>query len=295
MSSNRQSKARSNNERLELKARALRAQAEAEEAKRRRFKIILAIVVVLVLVIGIVAAFMLGTAKDDKGSAGNATGKATSAGILSDRGGIVIGASGILPPPDGQKQWTTDTIQALANDKTVVVSIYTDYMCPACGYFEKVNSGAIDSMVKSGEIVLDLHSLGMLDGASQGTNYSTRSAAASLYVADNDPEHFLAFNTELFAEQPSENTPGLTDAELADIARKAGVKEDVAKVIGDGGAPQDSIANNTNMAAEDLGKLSTPTILLNGKELDPYTYDWRNAGVFDQAVKDAAAAYQASK
>lgn len=295
MSSNRQSRAQSNSERLELTARALRAQAEAEEAKRRHRNIIIGVVAVLVLVIGIVAAFMLGASDDDKESADKATGKATSVGILSERGGIVVGASGILPPPEGLKQWTTEAIQALASDTTAVVSIYTDYMCPACGYFEKVNGKAIDSMVKSGEIVLDLHSLGMLDGVSQGTNYSTRSAAASLYIADNDPEHFLAFHTELFAEQPGENTPGLTGAELADIARKVGVDEGVAKVIGDGGAPQDSIANNTKMAAEDLGKLSTPTILLNGEELDPYTYDWRNAGVFDEAVKNAVAAYRASK
>ncbi|MFT3942987.1 MAG: thioredoxin domain-containing protein [Ancrocorticia sp.] len=290
MSSNRQS----NNERLELKARALRAQAEAEETKRRRRKIILVLVAVLVLVIGIVAAFMLGNSKDDE-EAGSATGQATSAGILSERGGIVVGASGILPPPDGQEQWTTESIQALASDTTVVVSIYTDYMCPACGLFEQVNSRAIESMVQSGQIILDLHSLGMLDGVSQGTNYSTRSAAASLYVADNDPEHFLAFNTALFTSQPKENTPGLTDAELADVARQAGVNEDVAKVIGEGGAPQDSIANNTNMAAEDLGRLATPTIVLNGTTLDPYTYDWRKAGVFEQAVKDAAAAFTAAE
>jgi protein-disulfide isomerase len=53
------------------------------------------------------------------------------------------------------------------------------------------------------------------------TNYSTRAAAASGCAADGG--RFVQYAHALFAGQPPEGGPGLSDMELADIGRAVGL------------------------------------------------------------------------
>src|SRR5699024_6005266 len=107
-------------------------------------------------------------------------------------------------------------------------------MCPACGQFVQVNGEDIATAVANGEVTVVYHPLGFLNRASQGTQYSTRSAAAFATVATEAPDKALDFLTELFTQQPEEGSTGLTDDEVAQIAVDAGVPQDVADQIGDG-------------------------------------------------------------
>jgi protein-disulfide isomerase len=63
-----------------------------------------------------------------------------------------------------------------------------------------------------------VHSVSILDRLSDGSEYSTRAASASAWVADRAPEQFSAFHESLFADQPEENTPGLSDEQIAQVA-----------------------------------------------------------------------------
>src|SRR5660398_99886 len=85
----------------------------------------------------------------------------------------------------------------------------------------------LDELRQSGEIVVEYHPVSILDRSSGGTAYSTRSATAAALVAAEAPEAFVAFHNALFTNQPAEtsDTPYLTDAQLAEIARTAGVPE----------------------------------------------------------------------
>src|SRR5665647_1489277 len=109
-------------------------------------------------------------------------------------GAIPVGPEGVAGTVDG------------AAPDAVVVSVYADYMCPYCGQFEQVNGPTLDQLRGDGTIVVEYHPVSILDGASLGTAYSTRAAAAVALVADQAPEAFIAFNTALFATQPAENT-----------------------------------------------------------------------------------------
>ena len=155
---------------------------------------------------------------------------------------------------------------------------------------EQVNGPTLDQLRGDGTIVVEYHPVSILDGASLGTAYSTRAAAAVALVADQAPEAFIAFNTALFATQPAENTAGLTDPEIATLARGAGVPEAVASTIESGAylAGQGSFVNwvgaATDRAAQDLGRLSTPTVLIDGA---PLNADWAVPGALAQAIADA--------
>lgn len=142
------------------------------------------------------------------------------------------------------------------------IDTFVDFMCPICGDFEKQYGEQLQAAAADGTITLNLHPISILDRYSQNTKYSTRAAAAVYCVAEKAPEAALDYFNLLFANQPEENTPGLTDDELAAFAEQAG-----------GGAAADCIADGTYMdfvgdqtkAHEIAG---TPTVEVNGKRLD---------------------------
>ena len=100
----------------------------------------------------------------------------------------------------------------------VIIDEYIDPMCPFCAQFEQTNGDLLLAGVESGVITLRVHSLTFLDSKSQGTNYSSRASAALTCQATLNPDATLDFLSALFANQPLEDTTGLSDAELVDLA-----------------------------------------------------------------------------
>lgn len=227
-------------------ARALR---EAQARRDRRNRIIL--VSSLVAVIAVLAVAV--TVIVGQGNRSALEDVAAPAGA-NDSGGIVVGAGGVGSATEGAPE----------------VAVYSDFMCPFCGQFELTNGPMLEEMRVAGEVTLQYHMVAYLDRFSNGTEYSTRSAEAAAVVADEAPEQFLDFYTALYVNQPAENTPGLSDAEMADIAVGVGVPEDVAAGFADDRF--DSwVAAATDQATQDLPRPATPTIVVDGT---PFEGDW---------------------
>jgi protein-disulfide isomerase len=144
----------------------------------------------------------------------------------------------------------------------VKVEIYLDYMCPFCGRFERANAEQLDRLVADGTIRLEVYPMSFLDKASGGTRYSTRAANAMATVADRAPDKVLAFNQALFAQQPQEGSQGLTDARIAELARGAGVPQEVIDNFA-ARTFEPWIAKLTETAFA-TGVNSTPTVKING-------------------------------
>ncbi|WP_449281670.1 DsbA family protein [Leucobacter sp.] len=106
------------------------------------------------------------------------------------------------------------------------VTIYVDYMCPACGNFEQQYGTMLENYVGSGDIELGVYPINFLDGQSLGTKYSTRAANLFSCVVEEQPDvAFNVHNTLLSAEvQPTEGTTGLTDDQLLEQAEAAGAE-----------------------------------------------------------------------
>ncbi|PZF63182.1 hypothetical protein DEJ33_14250 [Curtobacterium sp. MCPF17_047] len=104
-----------------------------------------------------------------------------------------------------------------ASADPVRITLYVDYLCPICGAFESTNSEYIEGLVDSGAATIDIHPVAILSNRSQGTKYSLRAANAAACVAQESPDSFFAVNKALFAKQPEEGTPGLTDEQLASV------------------------------------------------------------------------------
>ncbi|MFW7413804.1 DsbA family protein [Demequina sp. SO4-18] len=168
-----------------------------------------------------------------------------------ETGGIFVGMDGVA---GGE-----------APDDAPRVDVYADFMCPVCAQFEEVNEDDIDAMREAGDIELYLHPISILDRASQGTNFSTRSANAAATVADAAPEYIVPFMSAMFASQPSEGTGGLTDEQIEQIAIDAGVPEDVAATLDEGRFTKWVVAA-TDQSSQD-GVPGTPAIMIDREML----------------------------
>jgi protein-disulfide isomerase len=118
-------------------------------------------------------------------------------------------------------------------DEATVVDIYLDYLCPYCGMFETTNEDVLDELSDTENVVLNYYPISILDRQSQGSRYSTRSANASVTVAEKSPENWLAFHTALFENQPQEGGTGLSTPQLEKLAQDAGVPQDVSATFVD--------------------------------------------------------------
>lgn len=256
------------------KALELRALQE-KKAKRSRIIAVSGLVAALAI-LAVVVVMILNQGKTSTPAASldpktPLAGVTAPAGAL-DNGGIPVGVDGTAGTTSGAG--------------AVAVAVYYDYMCPVCGDFEKVNAAPLDALMRAGDITVEYHPISILDRLSQGTEFSTRSAQAAAYVADADPAHFLAFHEAMFANQPAENSAGLSDEEIAALAVKAGVSQDDAdKIAAKGGKFTTWVAAVTAQGTLD-GVTGTPTVMINGTKTAA-DVDLLTAGPLEEAIRAA--------
>ncbi len=192
----------------------------------------------------------------------------------------VVAADGLVTP-----KTATDSGAILIGkpEAKVTVTVYLDFMCPYCGQFERANGDALAAAIDNGTAKLEVHPMAFLDDMSSGTKYSTRAANAFAAVANQDARTGLAFSQLLFAQQPAENTAGLTDSTIADLASQSGAPVDVVASFAKQ-TYQPWVAKITQQAF-DSGVTGTPTVKINGKT---FTGDLYTAGPLAEAITAAA-------
>ncbi len=147
-----------------------------------------------------------------------------------------------------------------------VMTFYEDFLCPACGNFERTFGPTVSKLIDIGAIAADYSMVAILDSA-RNQNYSSRAGAAALCVADESLDAFRRFHSALFSAdiQPSERGTKFPDnARLIELARESGVVGKVPDCINSG----KYLSRVTGEAAA-AHITSTPTIKINGDD-----YEW---------------------
>ncbi|GGH43731.1 DsbA family protein [Microbacterium album] len=116
-----------------------------------------------------------------------------------------------------------DEAEAQTNAAPAVeIHVYVDYLSEASGVFQRTNAAQLKEWVEQGAVSLVYHPVALLTSKSNGTKYSQRAAGAAACVWEHAPEAFIAYNHELLTNQPSPDSDGYSDAELADRAIAVG-------------------------------------------------------------------------
>ena len=147
------------------------------------------------------------------------------------------------------------------DEPKAVLSLYEDFLCPACGNFEKQFGPTVNKLIDTGAVAADYYMVSILDR--QGDGYSTRAANAAYCVADESKDAFRRFHAALYAQQPAEGVGPFPDnARLIEVARQAGVSGGVPDCINNGRYTEmvQGLASATEVN-------STPTIYINGRML----------------------------
>jgi protein-disulfide isomerase len=156
------------------------------------------------------------------------------------------------------------------NNPKAVVAFYEDFLCPACGNFERTFGPTVSKLIDIGAIAADYSMVSILDSP-KNQNYSSRAGAAALCVADESLDAFRRFHSALYSPdiQPDERGTRFPDnARLIELAREAGAAGKVPDCINSG----KYLSRVTGEAG--AAKINaTPTIKINGENYEPSTPD----------------------
>jgi protein-disulfide isomerase len=155
-----------------------------------------------------------------------------------------------------------------------VIDIYEDFQCPVCAQFEQVNGQYIESLIAEKKATVVYHTLSFLGPESV--------SAANAAACSADEGEFLDYHRLLMINQPKENSGAWTNGVLARIGQTAGItSQKFSECINEGNYL--GWVRNVAEAGSKANVNSTPTVFINGKEID------RNGGEYFDAAKFKAA------
>jgi protein-disulfide isomerase len=189
-------------------------------------------------------------------------------------------------------------VATVRDKKSSVVSIriYIDYFCPVCNAFETANKSQLTSWMKKGAVTLEIHPISILDRSSLGTAYSTRAANAAACVANYSPDDYWPFTEEMYVKQPTEDTAGLTNAQILAVIAAAKVHNisQITPCVNDEKFKAWVTASTNRALAGPLPDSSTktvtgtPTVIVDGVEYPITSTDVGSASAFAAFVEQTA-------
>ena len=152
------------------------------------------------------------------------------------------------------------------------VDIYEDFQCPNCRDLEQAIGTVLDADVRANRAQARFHTIAILDSSSND-NYSSRAANAALCASDVSVDDFVAYHNYLFgpAIQPAEGAGGRSNVQLEGYGQTIGLTGQDLTTF------DQCIVQDTHKAlveamtenASQKGIIGTPTILVNGKKIEP--------------------------
>jgi protein-disulfide isomerase len=156
-----------------------------------------------------------------------------------------------------------------------VLDIYEDFQCPICAQFEKMQGDYIESLIKDKKAKVIYHTLSFLGPESIN--------AANAAACSADQNEFLGYHRTLYANQPAENSGAWTNDVLAVLGQATGItSKKFTSCVNN--MDYKGWVSNVAAAGAKANVNSTPTVFINGKEIDRKT-EYFSADKFKAAVE----------
>ncbi|CAB4601744.1 unannotated protein [freshwater metagenome] len=139
------------------------------------------------------------------------------------------------------------------------IEIYEDLQCPACARFESIAGEYIEELITTKKAKIAFHTLSFLGGESQ--------IAANAAACSADEGKFLQLHKTLFANQPSENSGAWTSSYFSTLGLGLGISSPEYDKCVSSNKYMGWVKNVADEGAK-RNINSTPTIFINGKEID---------------------------
>jgi protein-disulfide isomerase len=156
-----------------------------------------------------------------------------------------------------------------------VIDIYEDFQCPVCAQFTQLNGPYIESLIAEKKATVVYHTLSFL--GPESVNAANAAACAA------DDGKFLEYHRLLMMNQKQENSGAWSNNFLASLGQTAGItSQKFSSCVNKG----DYVGWVSNVAAAGAkaNVNSTPTVFVNGKEIDRNS-EYFNADKFKAAVE----------
>ncbi|MGL4649879.1 MAG: DsbA family protein [Caldilineaceae bacterium] len=196
-------------------------------------------------------------------------------------GGVVLVALVVLVLFLNNRQ-TTPTATALADvpaewidgdklgspDAPVVISMYEDFLCPACQQWTaQVKPQLVEQFVKTGQVRLEFNQFPL----QQHNPGAIMASQASLCAADQNL--FWPYHDRVFQAAASRGQAGTTFEALLGDAGEVGLDEEAMRSCMTNLTHQQTVVDSMNRVAQ-LGLSSTPSILINDQLMaNPFNYN----------------------
>ncbi len=161
-------------------------------------------------------------------------------------------------------------------ESTPKIDVYVDYQCPACRVFEIINGGYLNEVIAQKKAKVVFHPMTFIGPESV--------LAANAAACAADENKFVDMNLALFQNQSeSENSGKWSSEYLVELGKSIGITSGTFETcVNDG--KYIKWTSNVATASAKANVNGTPTIFVNGKQLD------RNTEYGDQAKFKAALA-----
>jgi protein-disulfide isomerase len=147
-------------------------------------------------------------------------------------------------------------------DAPVVMEVYGDFQCPVCGRHSlDVEPSLVNKYVTSNQLQIVHHDINLLG---RGGDESLTPALGG-YCAIEQGKYW-DYNHWIYNNQDGENQGGFRKERVIQIATAAGLDEAAFTTCIDSQPARDFVDNITNVAINQLGINSTPTVYLNGTQ-----------------------------
>ena len=154
---------------------------------------------------------------------------------------------------------------------TPVIDVWEDFQCPSCKAFESTNGAAIKALVVEKKAKVVFHPLSFLGPESV---YAANGAACA-----SDQGKFLEFYEIMYANQPAENSGAWINEGVIATAAAAGVTGPEFEACVNKGKYADWVGNVGSEGSKQSIN-STPTVFINGKEIDRASGAYYSAAEF---------------